>query len=54
MYQRRSKITEYPLNKSITIIHTTNITAYEKSNDEEEEEEDSENETNIEENESEE
>ena len=54
MFQRRSKITEYPLNKNITIIHTTNITAYEKTNDEDEEEEDSENETNIEENENEE
>ena len=30
MFQRRSKITEYPLNKSITIIHTNNITEYEK------------------------
>ena len=30
MYQRRSKITEYPLNKNITIIHTNNITAYTK------------------------
>ena len=30
MLQRRSKITEYPLNKSITIIHTNNITEYEK------------------------
>ena len=51
MFQRR-KITEYPLNKSITIIHTTDITAYEKSTDEDELEEDSEG--NTEENESEE
>ena len=36
MFQRRSKITEYPLNKNITIIHTNNITAYEKSSDEDE------------------
>jgi secreted Zn-dependent insulinase-like peptidase len=34
MFQRRSKITEYPLNKNITIIHTNNITAYEISSDE--------------------
>ena len=52
MFQRRRKITEYPLNKSIRIIHTTDITAYEKSSDEDELEEDSEG--NTEENESEE
>ncbi len=52
MFQRRRKITEYPLNKSMTIIHTTDITEYEKSSDEDELEEDSEG--NTEENESEE